>query len=484
MKRIIILLAALGAAVFVLGTRIRAADESFPIYFENSKLVVKAETFNSTTYVPLVQIVQTLGLPYTDSTGLETITIRSGSSRLVLTKNSALISIDGQVVLLANAIRHEGGRWLVPIDFLTRGLAKLSGTTFRYRPGTSRLFVGDVAAPELVMNAQVLGSITRLTIRVATPIDMQVRRENPQRAVLTINQSPVDPLREQLSQRDRLVRSIAFDDSDGVSKILVETTDEVKDIKLTASDGNRLYFVDFLRSAETTATPITTGIPAKPDALPPSQGSVRVVVIDPGHGGEDTGARGETIVEKDLTLALARRLRTALQGRLGATVLLTRDSDIEMTNEARSAVANNNQANLFVSLHIGYSANTGDTGSSIFVMKEDFGGTSGTAGFSRDRMFLPWYLGYRTRRDSSVRAANLLRDELGKVVTDWKFPVRTAILGVLTSATMPSVLLEVGNVNNPATSATLTDTGFQTRLVASVVNAIEHFSQVEPRGSN
>src|SRR5262245_23436906 len=95
-------LAALCAAVFVFGTFTRAAENGFPIYFESSKLVLKDVTVNRTTYLPLVDIVQFLRLPYTDAISLETFTIRSGPSRLVVTKNSALISINDQIILLRN----------------------------------------------------------------------------------------------------------------------------------------------------------------------------------------------------------------------------------------------------------------------------------------------------------------------------------------------------------------------------------------------
>src|SRR5260370_12186084 len=87
----------------------------------------------------------------------------------------------------------------------------------------------------------------------------------------------------------------------------------------------------------------------------------------------DRGAKKKAIAQKEARFPRARRLRTALQTRLGTTVLLTRDSDISLDNGARSAVANNNQANLFISLHAGYSSNKVDAVSSIFVMKENFG---------------------------------------------------------------------------------------------------------------
>src|SRR5207247_5660630 len=134
----------------------------------------------------------------------------------------------------------------------------------------------------------------------------------------------------------------------------------------------------------------------------------------------------------------------ALQMRLGTTVLLTRDSDIALDNEARSAVANNNQANLFISLHTGYSANKLDSSSSVFVMTENFGNTFSTTGASRDTLFLLWYLVYRTHRQVSVAAATIFQEEVSKAIPGCKFPVRTAPLAVLSSATMPILVPVVG----------------------------------------
>jgi N-acetylmuramoyl-L-alanine amidase len=170
--------------------------------------------------------------------------------------------------------------------------------------------------------------------------------------------------------------------------------------------------------------------------------------------------------------------------RLGTTVLLTRDSDIALDNEARSAVANNNQANLFVSLHAGYSSNKLDSSSSVYVMKEDFGDSFAPASVSRDRLFLPWYLGYRINRQASARAAKILQGELTKAISGSRFPVRAAPLAVLSSASMPSLLLEVGNLNNAVNAATLMDPGFQNRLAGAIAEAIRIFSETEQSGAN
>jgi N-acetylmuramoyl-L-alanine amidase len=222
-------------------------------------------------------------------------------------------------------------------------------------------------------------------------------------------------------------------------------------------------------------TPPTTAAPAVPAAKTITTG-VRVIVIDPGHGGIDTGASTTGALEKDITLAIARKMRTTLQSRLGATVLLTRDSDIALTSEARTAVANNNRADLFISLHIGYSANKADLGSSVYVIQDNFAASIQPSTDKTPRLFQPWYLGYQKNRDSSVKAATVLSEELSNSLPGWNFPVRTGPVGVLVSTIMPAVLIEIGNLNNPASTQALLDESFQSKLGTTFAAAIERFS--------
>src|SRR5439155_16766709 len=277
--RIGIPLAALGAALFIFGGLMHAADTSIPIYFPNSKLIVKAETFNRATYVPIKEIIEFMGVPYTDALALETLTLRSGNSRLLMTKNSALMSYNNQILLLPSPILREEGRWLAPIEFLAIGLTRLTGTEFRYRPGTPRIFADNVDSPELEMIAQTLGPVTRLTLRCSVPLKLDLKRDN-QRAILAMDRPALDPVRERLDHRDRMVRSIAFDDSDGDAKIVLDLTRDVTDMRLTAADNNRVFFLDLLTKkepvTEAAPPPVVTPAPAaKPDVIP-AQRKVRV----------------------------------------------------------------------------------------------------------------------------------------------------------------------------------------------------------------
>src|SRR5262249_29218655 len=158
---------------------------------------------------------------------------------------------------------------------------------------------------------------------------------------------------------------------------------------------------DFIRKVEVTAAPPAPGAPAEaplplavaPRAnqpLTPANTGIRVIVIDPGHGGVDAGASTMTALEKDVTLLIARKVRSTLQSRFGATVLLTRDSDVALNSEARASVANNNQANLFISLHIGFAANKNEFASSVYVIQDGF--AAELAPEQTQRLFQPWYL--------------------------------------------------------------------------------------------
>jgi N-acetylmuramoyl-L-alanine amidase len=172
---------------------------------------------------------------------------------------------------------------------------------------------------------------------------------------------------------------LPINDSDGSPKLVVEISDDVGDIRMSSTDENRIHFIDFIRKTETTEaaptpaptapSPSPTPAPAgnaaavKPNVPSAKGAGVRVIVIDPGHGGTDTGISTTGVLEKDLTLALARKLpaRTS-KSAWAPTVLLTRDSDVPLNSEARTAVANNNQADLFISIHIGFFREQGRPG--------------------------------------------------------------------------------------------------------------------------
>src|SRR5690606_38966894 len=90
----------------------------------------------------------------------------------------------------------------------------------------------------------------------------------------------------------------------------------------------------------------------KPEQTTPNNKTFKLVVIDPGHGGNLPGAKGRISVEKDITLQVGKRLKAAIEKEMpGVKAMLTRETDMDVPFHERTALANKNHADLFISIH-------------------------------------------------------------------------------------------------------------------------------------
>jgi N-acetylmuramoyl-L-alanine amidase len=228
--------------------------------------------------------------------------------------------------------------------------------------------------------------------------------------------------------------------------------------------------------------------PARP-AIP----ARRIVVLDPGHGGQDPGAIGVGgVYEKDLTLALARELRQLLEATGRYKVILTRDSDEFIRLRDRVAVARHAGAELFISLHADSIANPVIRGLSIYTLsdkasdreaemlaaKENRADAVGGIDLSRENDEVASILidlAQRDTRNHSHRFARLVLQAAAHDVRLLPQPDRSAGLAVLTAADVPSVLVEMGYLSNAEDVAMLSQPKLRQKLIQSVVRAVDGF---------
>jgi N-acetylmuramoyl-L-alanine amidase len=247
-----------------------------------------------------------------------------------------------------------------------------------------------------------------------------------------------------------------------------------------------LDLVAIQSGAAATSSPFPTPTPELPPALaaPPPLGTI---VIDPGHGGEDNGTKGVNgSREKDLTLQVARRLEAAIESRLGIRVLLTREDDRSVPLGDRTALANTNKADLFLSLHVNASVRGSASGASIFCAafgREAEEVARGIAserlpafgGGSRDIQMVPWDLAQIRHLDGSAELARLLEAQFTGRVPLAPHTIERAVLPVLESANMPAVLVEMGFLSNIDQEARLATPEFQSVFVQAVFDALLRF---------
>ena len=238
-------------------------------------------------------------------------------------------------------------------------------------------------------------------------------------------------------------------------------------------------------------TPAKTTVPAAKGTKPAAAG-IRKIVLDPGHGGRDPGAIGAGgIAEKDLVLSVARKLARKLQREMGIEVVLTRKDDSFVPLEDRTAIANAENADLFVSLHMNaspsaeargletyYLDNTTDEASIRLASREN-----GTARNKvTDLQFILSDMTQNMKLEDSITLAHRLQGSLvntmtGKMADVRDLGVKKALFYVLVGARMPSVLVEMFFITNKTEGRAMAQDGYQNAVVDSLYDGIQKYNQ-------
>jgi N-acetylmuramoyl-L-alanine amidase len=229
-----------------------------------------------------------------------------------------------------------------------------------------------------------------------------------------------------------------------------------------------------------------------PVPLAPDQG-FSLVVLDPGHGGRDTGAVGPGgTMEKDLTLAIARRVRARLARSSDLQVLLTRDSDVFVPLQARVAAANARGADLFVSIHLNAAPSRHAIGTETYFLSAVASDDAARASAEFENRSLeleeqhpgapPTDLAFilgDLARSASVRESEAFAASLQEAFIDQAPSVRGQSRGVkqapfvvLAGAEMPAVLTEVGFISNPQQERALKSERVQEEIARAIIRSI------------
>jgi len=236
----------------------------------------------------------------------------------------------------------------------------------------------------------------------------------------------------------------------------------------------------------------------KPAAKPQVDRLV-IVAIDAGHGGEDPGARGRLGTrEKDVTLAIARRLKGAIDKEPNMRAVLVRDGDYFIPLAQRVTKARRVQADLFVSVHADAWVKPDARGSSVFALSEK-GATSTAARMLAQKENESDLIGgvnlgvrdpvlARTLLDLSLTATindslklgRLVLSELGDVGELHKQSVEQAGFAVLKAPDVPSILVETAFISNPEEEKRLKDADYQEKMSAAILGGIKRYLAQNP----
>ncbi|MEP6917504.1 MAG: N-acetylmuramoyl-L-alanine amidase [Acidobacteriota bacterium] len=428
------------------------------------------------------------------------LTVTTRNQTIVLSSGQSLASVGGRLISLPSPPVHDGRLWYVPVDFVPRALAPIlaaGGPRVELRKPSRLILVGDIRAPRIAGRVEGLGSIARLTLDVA-PATVHTVSQDGQRLIVRFEAETLDAVAPATTAPD-LIQNVRV--GDGPASITIDLGPRFSSFRssdLPAEGGATRIVIDIVgQGTEAQAQPPTAAQPQPQDAPPlidlVPAGGLRTIVIDPGHGGTENGAKGAGgALEKNITLAVAPRLKAALETRMGLRVILTRESDATIGLDERAALANNNKADLLVSLHANASVRPGVSGAEVFYLSLDQYGdeaqraTHGDSeslpvfgGGSRDIELIPWQMAQARYIQESAALAQAIDEALRERIPMSPRALQRAPLRVLVGANMPAVLVEMGFITNPAQEKQLLGDEFQNSIVQGLVASITRFRDAQ-----
>ncbi|MGZ5438681.1 MAG: N-acetylmuramoyl-L-alanine amidase family protein [Candidatus Aminicenantales bacterium] len=228
-------------------------------------------------------------------------------------------------------------------------------------------------------------------------------------------------------------------------------------------------------------------------AAPAQDQALRTVVIDPGHGGLESGAKGKFgNLEKDITLAVSLKLKALIEKDMGFEVVLTRDRDVDVSIENRSAIANNRKAGLFISIHANGSVQRKAGGSETFFLSLNatdeetrrlaYLENNSSALQSRidpssdnDLMMILWDMAQNAYIKQSSRLAELVQAELDAMLGTRNRGIKQAPFKILTGVACPAILVEAAFISNPDEEQKLASDAFQTKVAEAIYRGLALF---------
>lgn len=384
-------------------------------------------------------------------------TLIVGKRSAEFTRGRPRATVHGQAITLDAATRVAGSRWLVSRDFLGKGLARLAPgvsitTATEPRKPAAKPARGSVPLEELRYRSYpsftrvVIETGARLAYAVATGDD-EVRVRLPG---LSLRGARVEEI------GDGLVQEVRLEPVGGTAMLRLVLAGTAGEVKHTVLQDPYRLVLDVYRPKE--------GDPDEPGrgAMQP----LRLIVLDAGHGGHDSGAVGPSgVQEKDVVLDVTRRVAKKVEAGLGVKVVLSRDRDVFVPLRDRTNLANKQRADLFVSIHANAHPQSVSEGVETYFLSSEASDSSARqvaaieneviqleSPSSRHRgevlKSILWDLAQSEFQEESSFMAETVQDSMSKSLNLVSRGVKQAGFYVLGGAAMPAILIEIGFLTN------------------------------------
>lgn len=416
-------------------------------------------------YVGLLELLEPLG-KVTAKTDGSRWRLRYNNVQAEFQVNKTRAHVQDRDADLGGKFLMENNRGLVPVGSLSSLLPRILGGPVSLHEVADRLFIGSVATHfTALLTAE---ETPRLVFRFSGPVNPTIATEAGH-VRMTFSREPlVGPASPMLTFGSKVIPSANYSESSGSAVLTVNAT---VPIMATFSNEGRTITVSPTSPAAqtgaqaTTSAPATPGQPAQPATQPPPAAPAAAApaarryfaVVDASHGGDDHGETlSATLLEKDVTVALARSLRQELESR-GISTLVLRDSDANLSVDQRAVFANADHAAIYIAVH----AASGSHGVRVYTALLPYG--------EDDRgPFRSWTTAQHPTLPLSQSTASAIASELQK--RQLSVRVLSAALRPLNNVSGPAIAVEVAPQGSNLAQLTAPD--YQQLVTSAVATAI------------
>lgn len=436
-----------------------AEERQLSIYAPRVSYSLPVSEHNGQDYAALLEALEPFGNVSASAEG-DKWKLRFNNLDAEFQQGGNLSKIAGQKFGLPAPFVLENNRGLVPLRALPAILALILATKMEYHEAARRLFLGGVATHFTTDMRE-----GRLSVTFSEPVNPLISTE-PGKLKMTFTRDPVVSSAYILRLENPLVSSIAFSENNGRAELAIQG--KVPLLAQFAAGGRTIDIVPAPSqapnvppaappAAEPEAPPVAVAVPPPPTLQSLTAKPPFLVMLDAGHGGDDRGALlSETLEEKGVTLAFARRLRSELQSR-GISAVMVRDADVTVPVEQRAAMADAARVAVFVSLH------AASQGRGVRVYTAMINSATSKSGD-----FVPWDTAQAAHVLTSRALANIAKAELSQ--REIPSTELTAPLKPLNNVSAAAIAIEVAP--SGADVGSVNAGVYQQRIAAAIANAI------------
>lgn len=333
---------------------------------------------------------------------------------------------------------------------------------------------------------------TRVAVDLSAPVEFSNKRiSNPDRLYFDLKNTKISKeINTTLPVEDGILKTVRAGQFNQDTVRVVLDLEEIKDFKVFMLEDPARLIIDVYGHKKKNNTK---------DIVP----ALTTIVLDPGHGGRDPGAVGPNgLYEKDVVLDIALKLKKALSENQAFKIFMTRERDVFIPLEERTAFANSKNADLFISIHANASPNRSARGIETYLLnwtndEESIRVSARENAISIKKMkaqmnkfksevsVILGDLMRDNKRDESIKLANYIQNSiisgLGENYSEVRnHGVKNALFYVLFGAKMPSVLAEVSFISNPVEEKLLSKEDYKTHIAKAMADGVNTYAAAMP----